>query len=61
MVGDEIELVNNTANLTYNRPFDRGYLNNWASEYPVWRRVFGEGRLKVRACVRACALAPGMD
>ena len=47
-MADELELVNNTANLTYTRPFDRGYLTNWQSEHQVWRRVLGpEGQLKV--------------
>lgn len=49
LVADELEQVNNTANLTYTRPFDRGYLNDWRSEHQVWRRVLGpEGLLKVR-------------
>ncbi len=52
-MADELELVNNTANLTYSRPFDRGYLTNWQSEHHVWRRVLGaEGKLKVG--VREC-------
>lgn len=52
-MADELEQVNNTANLTYTRPFDRGYLTNWQSELQVWRRVLGpEGQLKVRAVIR---------
>lgn len=47
LIGDEIEHVNNTANLQYSRPFDRGYLTNWDSEYKVWQRVLGEAKLKV--------------
>ena len=50
LVGDEIELVQNTANLQYSRPFDRGYLNTWDSEYQVWRRLLGDQKLKVCAC-----------
>lgn len=46
-MADELEQVNNTANLTYTRPFDRGYLTNWQSEVQVWRRVL-DGPLKVK-------------
>lgn len=53
LVGDEIDLVQNTANLQYSRPFDRGYLNTWDSEIQVWRRLFGEQKLKVRVCVES--------
>lgn len=58
-MGDEIELVNNTANLQYIRPFDRGYLTNWDSEHQVWNRAFGENKLKVGrlsfwVCVSIC-------
>lgn len=48
LVGDDIDLVNNTANLQYMRPFDRGYLTNWEAENQVWKRAFGETKLKVR-------------
>ncbi|GAB5030071.1 carotene isomerase, partial [Nannochloropsis oceanica] len=47
LVGDDIDLVNNTANLQYTRPFDRGYLTNWEAENQVWKRAFGETNLKV--------------
>lgn len=48
LVGEEIDNVNNTANLQYSRPFDRGYLTNWEPEYKVWQRVISDGKLKVR-------------
>ena len=61
LVADELEQVNNTANLTYTRPFDRGYLTNWQSELQVWRRVLGpEGQLKVRAVIRPCPFPPSI-
>jgi hypothetical protein len=47
LVGDEINQVANTGNLHFTRPFDRGYLTQWEPELAVWRRLFGENKLKV--------------
>lgn len=41
MIADQIDMFDNGSLLLFNRPFDRGYLNNWQSEIDVWTRVFG--------------------
>lgn len=39
LTADQIDAFNNGSLLQFNRPFDRGYLNNWQSEIEVWSRV----------------------
>lgn len=42
-----MDSVNNTANLQYTRPFDRGYLTDWEAEHQIWVRAFGASKAKV--------------
>src|SRR5690349_4958307 len=39
LIADQIDDFKNGSLLSFNRPFDRGYLNNWQSEIEVWNQV----------------------
>lgn len=42
LVGNKIEEYVNGAQLIFNRPFDRGYINNWKCEIEVWSLLLNE-------------------
>lgn len=44
LVGSEIAKVQEklSAKVTFNRPFDRGYVTNWEVQDRVWKQVFKE-------------------
>lgn len=39
LIGDQIDSYVHGSQLLFNRPFDRGYLNNWQSEIDVWNQI----------------------
>ncbi|CAM9350285.1 unnamed protein product [Discosporangium mesarthrocarpum] len=48
LVGDEtVNAVKDSSQLTFQRPFDRGYLINWETESEVWTRMMGRKFLNV--------------
>ena len=48
LVGDQIDDFQNGSLLNFNRPFDRGYLNNWQSEMEVWNQILFSKSLKCK-------------
>ena len=47
LVGDEVDAINNGSQLTYSRPFDRGYLVNWQIESEIWTRLFDSHHMNI--------------
>ncbi len=39
LIADQIDSFHNGSLLMFNRPFDRGYLNNWQSEIEIWNHI----------------------
>ncbi|CAM9830779.1 unnamed protein product [Chrysoparadoxa australica] len=47
LVGDEVDTgIRDKSQLSFQRPFDRGYLVNWETESEVWHRMFDSQHLK---------------
>ena len=47
LVSEQIKECRNGSLLSFNRPFDRGYLNNWQCEIDVWNYLFNMPQLQL--------------
>lgn len=47
LVGEQVDASFNGSNLCFSRPFEKGYLVNWACELDVWGRLFGASCLNI--------------
>ena len=48
LIGNEVKQFLNGSQMTFTRPFDRGYLNNWACEMEVWLYLLNSKHMNVK-------------